>query len=355
MYFKEKKAYILLGITIFINSIIFLIFWVPYLNNINPPEIIIYLVRILSFPLKHILKEDYSYIIYLFGIPLLVNFLILISGTTPLVQSIFECLFIKGRKFNNYENQRMEPLITEVINKINKKIGRNYSYSSFKYKILDDNSINAFAYGNKTLVINKGLLNLHDEEIKGILAHEFSHLLNKDSTFSICLMIGNLSIKILAIFGYIASWLTRNNNRKNNKEFPIIAWIIQLFSFIFVTVISKYIMLLFIRSYSRSVEKRCDLFAVELGYKEGLVSAFKDISDCEFGYNPTITEIFYGTHPKMSDRIAILENANPSIVQNSTSKNLIETKLVILSCIIAFYLGVFLQFSIYNSISNYIK
>lgn len=349
MYFKEKKAYVLLGVTIFINSFIFSIFWVLYFKSINPPKIIQYLVTILSFPLELILKKDYSSVVYLVGLPLLINFLILISGTTNLVQSIFEVIFVRGRKFNNYENQRIEPLLLEVISKINEKVGSNYSYDNFKYKILDDDSINAFAYGNKTLAINKGLLSLRDEEIKGILAHEFSHLLNKDSTFSICLIVGNLSIKILSIFGYIASWFASNS--EENKESVSIIWnILQLFSFLFVTIISEYIMLLFIRSYARSVEKRCDLFAVELGYKDELISAFKNMGDCEIGKQPTIAEILYGTHPSTIDRITILENVNLNLIKNSSNKSLIETILVTLSCIIAFYLGIFLLFFIFKRI-----
>ena len=42
--------------------------------------------------------------------------------------------------------------------------------------------VNAFALGRNTIVVTRGIMSaLSDEEIKGVLAHEFAHIVNKDT------------------------------------------------------------------------------------------------------------------------------------------------------------------------------
>ena len=84
---------------------------------------------------------------------------------------------------------RIDPLFNEVHNaarKVNPDIAENISLY-----ICDDEEPNAFATGRKTLCINKGLLNCTDEEIKGVLAHEFGHISNHDTYFTLVVNVAN--------------------------------------------------------------------------------------------------------------------------------------------------------------------
>ena len=63
---------------------------------------------------------------------------------------------------------------------------------NIKLYMLNDHYPNAFALGRNTVCVTRGLLHLDDEKIKGIFAHEFSHLSNKDTDFLLFIYIGNL-------------------------------------------------------------------------------------------------------------------------------------------------------------------
>lgn len=90
---------------------------------------------------------------------------------------------------------RMMPLFNEVharAKQKNPELDREINLY-----IVDDASPNAFACGRKTVAITKGLLAMSDDEIKGILAHEFGHLANKDTDTTLVIVVGNLIVSAI--------------------------------------------------------------------------------------------------------------------------------------------------------------
>lgn len=85
--------------------------------------------------------------------------------------------------------ERIHPLFDEVhtaAREINPDIAADVSLY-----ICNDVIPNAFATGRKTICINSGLLNCTDEEIKGVLAHEFGHISNHDTDFTLVVNVAN--------------------------------------------------------------------------------------------------------------------------------------------------------------------
>lgn len=82
------------------------------------------------------------------------------------------------------EKERLIPIFKEVYSRAfrnNRIIGRK-----IKPYIVDSIEINAFIIGRNTLVITRGAIEtFNDEELKGIIAHEFGHLNNFDGQIAL--------------------------------------------------------------------------------------------------------------------------------------------------------------------------
>jgi heat shock protein HtpX len=78
-----------------------------------------------------------------------------------------------------------------------------------KVNIIEDSSLNAFASGinNKTytVTLSRGIINnLNDEELEGVIAHELTHIRNKDVRLLI------VSIIFVGIFAFLVEILLRS-------------------------------------------------------------------------------------------------------------------------------------------------
>ena len=60
---------------------------------------------------------------------------------------------------------------------------------------------------------------------------------------------------------------------------------------------------------SRKAEQRADMFAVDLGYGEHMVSALYLLDKLELGRGASITQRLFATHPRTTERIKRLEVA----------------------------------------------
>ncbi len=77
------------------------------------------------------------------------------------------------------DRERLEPLFNEVYQKA--KAVNPELPDDIKMFISEDEHPNAFATGRKTVCVTRGLLSYTDEQIKGVLVHEFGHLAHKDT------------------------------------------------------------------------------------------------------------------------------------------------------------------------------
>lgn len=207
-------------------------------------------------------------------------------------------------------SERLLMLFDEVYEKALEKtpsIGKNV-----KLYICFDDAVNAFALGKNTICVHNGLFDMCDEEIKGILAHEFGHLANRDTLFSLALVAGNMLVSgiflfcrlVIFFFAFLVNIVLRGR---------------ALFLYIVINAIFSFIMFLwtmvgsiFISVGSRADEYKADLYADELGFGKGLADALRLLGSMESKNKMGIFEAINSTHPKTSKRI---EKLQPTIIE----------------------------------------
>jgi heat shock protein HtpX len=195
-----------------------------------------------------------------------------------------------------------------------------------KVYIIPDQAPNAFATGrNKehaAVVVTAGLLQiLNQTELEGVIAHELSHVKNRDILLStiVVVLVGFVSLLAhwflnVSMFGGLNS---RNREGGNNAIFIVIGLVLAVLSPIAVTIIEL--------SISRKREYLADASGALLTrYPEGLASALEKIRDYSqpmkraneatahlfianpFGSVGKKVSNLFSTHPPIDDRIKIL-------------------------------------------------
>lgn len=194
-----------------------------------------------------------------------------------------------------------------------------------KLNIINDDSLNAFASGINqdtfTITLSKGIIEkLTDEELEGVIAHELSHIINRDVRLLI------ISIIFVGIFSFISEMSLRstsffggrNNDGKSNLPVILLAILASIVAFFMARLLHFAI--------SRKREYLADAGAAEITKKPyALASALRKVSGDPyieavtrrdvaqlFMHNPQFTEknLFgdlFSTHPPIEKRIALLE------------------------------------------------
>ena len=197
-----------------------------------------------------------------------------------------------------------------------------------KLYIIESDALNAFASGinEKTFAVTltRGIINrLNDKELEGVIAHELTHIRNRDVRLLI------VTIVFVGIFATIADLALRmllngggnmfsSRNRKNDKGGGTMLLLIILL----VAGAIYFLSILFKLALSRSREYMADAGAVELTHNSmALASALRKISGHstlkEVG-NDEVKELFidykaegffslFATHPPIEKRIQVLE------------------------------------------------
>ncbi len=198
-----------------------------------------------------------------------------------------------------------------------------------KINIIEEDSLNAFASGinNKTytVTLTRGIINkLDDQELEGVIAHELSHIRNRDVRLLI------VSIVFVGIFSMIAeiavrsvlfSGKSRSNNNKGNGIMILLAALLAFIGYIF--------SLLMRFAISRKREYLADAGAAEMTKNPlALASALQKISanpEIEALKRDDVAQLFidhpkkkeknlfsglaglFATHPPIKKRIEVLE------------------------------------------------
>ncbi len=196
-----------------------------------------------------------------------------------------------------------------------------------KVNIIEDDSLNAFASGINTktyaVSLSRGIINkLDDDELEAVIAHELTHIRNRDVRLLI------ISIIFVGIFGFVAEMLFRSlrfgrvgRDRKQGGGI-IIALILALIGYLIAT--------LFRFAISRKREYLADAGAAELTRRpRALASALRKVSadpTIEAVKRKDIAQMFienpqvqmkekssfsmatlFATHPPIEKRIQLLE------------------------------------------------
>lgn len=197
--------------------------------------------------------------------------------------------------------------------------------------VVNDSAMNAFATGIKpekcAICVTAGLLeSLNRDELQGVIAHEMSHIINRDVLFMTFagVMLGSINLVAKGFLG--TSRITSGASRRGrlgssaSKIHPAFFIVAIVFS-----ILAPLLAQLFYFAISRKREYLADATAVRLTrYPEGLASALEKISGSAsnlmwfnkitapmFIINPMALEnsselLSRSTHPPTSSRIGIL-------------------------------------------------
>ena len=195
-----------------------------------------------------------------------------------------------------------------------------------KINIIEDESLNAFASGiddkSYTVTLSRGIINkLNDEELEGVIAHELTHIRNRDVRVLI------ISIIFVGIFAFLAEMAFRSlrfaGGGKKNKGGGAIILIA-----IVVTALAYFISMLLRFGISRRREFLADAGVADMTKKPyALAGALRKISSdpwIEAVENRDVAQLFidnptpsthksaswdnmFATHPPIEKRIELLE------------------------------------------------
>jgi len=188
--------------------------------------------------------------------------------------------------------------------------------------VIEDDSLNAFASGlspkNYSVTLSRGIVNkLEDDELEGVIAHELTHIRNKDTRLLI------ISIIFVGIFSFLAEMALRSlrfsgGKKKDGGYIILIA--------IAITAVC-YLISMFLRfGVSRSREYLADAGAAEMTRKPyALASALRKVDAdplIEAVTRSDVAQLFienpktekknffssmFDTHPPIQKRIELLE------------------------------------------------
>lgn len=201
-----------------------------------------------------------------------------------------------------------------------------------KVNVIEDDSLNAFASGinerTYTVTLSRGIINkLDDQELEGVIAHELTHIRNRDVRLLI------VSIVFVGIFAMVAeiamrsvfySGRVRSRNSKDNGGAIVIIILVAVLAavgFLFASLMRFAI--------SRKREYMADAGAAEMTKNpQALASALRKISndpDIEAVTREDVAQLFiehpgkqvkgffssfsglFATHPPIKKRIDVLE------------------------------------------------
>ncbi len=298
-------------------------------NNFNSvllliafPVLLISMVYIITWVISANVETEYGGgfdkdLVFLRALPVVLGavgiwFLIAWFGHSKFIQ-----LATGSKPLERKENKRVYNLVENLCIQLGTQTPKIY--------VIEDDSLNAFASGisEKTYAISlsRGLINkLNDDELEGVIAHELTHIRNRDVRLLI------VSIIFVGIFAFIAEMAIRSlrfgaGGRKKNGGYVILIIIVVAALF--------YLLSIFLRfGISRSREYLADAGAAEMTKKPyALANALRKIDadpDIEAVKSHDVAQLFidnpsgerkksfsiaglFATHPPIQKRIELLD------------------------------------------------
>jgi heat shock protein HtpX len=224
-------------------------------------------------------------------------------------------LAVNGAKEVSYDEA---PQIHEMIQNLAKIAGIPMP----KVYISPDPSANAFACGrdpnHASVCLNQGILDLlNKNELEGVIAHELSHVKNRDILVMTTTMVLASIASFVADIGFrMMFWGGLGGRKNSNDEKSPWIMVVYILTLILAPIIATLIQL----SISREREYLADATGVTLTrYPEGLISALQKLyaSPVPTEHYSTSMNHFFIAPPKRSfgEKIGGLFNTHPSIEQ----------------------------------------
>lgn len=243
--------------------------------------------------------QEVSVLVGIYLLSLLISF-------SPIGQWLL-CFFNGARKMTRRDmKERIEPIVEDVFLKAKAKTPG--MPNKINIKVMYDPAPNAFAIGLNTICVTEGLMNLPDNEIAGVIAHEMGHIALQHTVIQILIGGGNIIMTLIILVLQIINKVlmvgstVRMYYRKNMFEY--VGMLAALFSAGLIFIWTRVCMLLIAGS-NRSNEFAADKYAFELGYGDDLCEVL-DHLDGDALQN-TWAKAFFSSHPHTGDRIGRLQ------------------------------------------------
>jgi len=238
-----------------------------------------------------------------------------------------------GRLLNS---ETRDPAERKVLNVVEEMAVASGTATPPVYLLADEAGINAFAAGftpsDAVIGVTRGCVDvLNRDELQGVIAHEFSHILNGDMRLNIRLIGVVHGILIIGMIGYFllrsAAW-SGAGHRRGGKDNSGAALLALGFGMMLIGFLGTLFGNLIKASVSRQREFLADASAVQFTRNpEGIGGALKKIGGFEAGSRiehpnaPEASHMFFGrgigagfgslfsTHPPLAERIRRLDPA----------------------------------------------
>lgn len=209
---------------------------------------------------------------------------------------------------------RLEPLFAEVYYKVKKEYPE--IPGNIKLFLIEDESPNAFAIGKRTVCVTRGLLCYSDEEIKGVLGHEFGHLVHQDTDRLLVVAIGNTIIAAIAmvfqaiavvinVVSGIAAKIARSDEGILTSMFGVLSSVVMAICVQGFLKVWTNIGVLLCMKTSRDCEYEADAFSSHLGYSNGLQMTLSKFAEYEAPKG--LLASLASSHPESESRIRRLQ------------------------------------------------
>jgi len=202
--------------------------------------------------------------------------------------------------------ERDKEYLTPIFNAVYKDIADNNKRISKKIQLYieETKEINAYAFGSNSISVTRGAMEtLSEEQLKGVIAHEFGHMNNGDTKVTLVMTIGNGA--------FIVLWMIlKLSMRKFNKSDLSLV-------FMFNAIIG-FIVAVFLAVGNRRNEYMADKFAYDNGYSEGLIETLYLFREMSMGEKMKLKDRLRASHPNLDKRIARLEQQKNAVYENAT-------------------------------------
>jgi len=214
------------------------------------------------------------------------------------------------------------PKIYELVQNLSKIAGIPMP----KIHISPDKSANAFACGrdpeHASICLNQGILDLLNKaELEGVIAHELSHIKNRDILVMTVVMVLASVASFIADIGFRMLFWGGGRDRDSDSKSPVIV-ILYIVTIILAPLIAAVIQM----AVSRKREYLADATSVTMTrYPEGLISALTKLYNSPVpaaNYSTSMNHFFiappkksfnqkvsglFNTHPNIEDRVKALK------------------------------------------------